>query len=148
MSGADSTVAYHGLTTEAAHAAVAAAIAHASGLGIRINAAVVDASGVLMAFLRMEGAFLHSIDIAVDKAYTSASFGFATERWPGIVAGEPALALSLPQRPRLVMLGGGVPAYEGARCLGAIGVSGGSADQDGACAFAALAAIGLREQPH
>ena len=61
------------ITAEAAHAAVAAACAMAGELGIRVNAAVTDASGVLAAFLRMPGAFLHSVDIAIDKAYTAAA---------------------------------------------------------------------------
>lgn len=141
-----STVPLRNLSSEAAHAAVAAAVAHARGLGIRVNAAAVDASGVLLAFLRMDGAFLHSVDIAIDKAYTAAGFGFATEGWAAAMAGDEMLKAALSVRPRLVVVGGGVPAYEGAQRVGALGVSGGSAEQDAACARAALAAIGLAEQ--
>ena len=39
-----------------------------------------------MAFLRMPGAFLHSVDIAIDKAYTAASFGFPTHQWMGLLS--------------------------------------------------------------
>ena len=53
---------------DAAAAATTAAVRWAHEAGIRINVAVVDAGGNLAAFLRMPGAFLHSIDIAVDKA--------------------------------------------------------------------------------
>ena len=131
------------ITASAASLACQAAVAHAEVLGIRINVAVTDASGVLAAFLRMPNAFLHSIDIAIDKAYTAASFGFPTSQWPQVLAGDEALRLGLPLRPRLVVFGGGLPiAVEGAR-LGGIGVSGGSAEQDEACARAGLQALGL-----
>jgi uncharacterized protein GlcG (DUF336 family) len=66
------------ITAEAALQAVQAAVAQAGALGIRINVAVTDPSGTLAAFLRMPGAFLHSVDIAIDKAYTAAGFGFST----------------------------------------------------------------------
>lgn len=131
------------ISTTAAHAAVAAAVAKAQALGILINVAVTDASGQLMAFLRMNGAFLHSIDIAIDKAYTSASFGFPTSQWPAILDGDEALRLGIVHRPRLVVFGGGLPIRSGENCLGGIGVSGGSAEQDELCAAAGLVALGL-----
>lgn len=135
------------LTDEAAHVAVAAAVAHARSLGVRVNVAVADTSGLLMGFLRMPGSFLHSIDIAIDKAYTAASFGFATERWPALLEGDAGLRAGMPQRARLVPFGGGVPMYAGPDCVGAIGVSGASAEQDAMCARAGLAALGLSDQP-
>ncbi|HRM48068.1 MAG TPA: heme-binding protein [Alicycliphilus sp.] len=131
------------ITAEAANAAVLAAVAKAGELGIRISAAVTDASGVLAAFLRMPGAFLHSVDIAVDKAYTAAGFGFATSQWAGILQGDEALRLGMPVRPRNVVFGGGLPMREGGVLIGGIGVSGGSAEQDEICARAALVALGL-----
>lgn len=131
----------------AAQTAAAAACAAAEAQGLRINVAVVDTGGVLAGFLRMPGAFLHSVDIAIDKAYTSASFGFATSQWPQVLAGDEALRLGLPLRPRLVVFGGGLPIVEpgpdGGALIGGIGVSGGSAEQDEACARAGLAALGL-----
>ncbi len=141
------TALQHTLTEEAAHTAVAAAVAHARVLGVRVNVAATDGSGLLMAFLRMPGSFLHSIDIAIDKAYTAAGFGFATECWPALLENDVALLAAIPQRPRLVVLGGGVPIYAGPDCVGAIGVSGASAEQDAACARAGLAAIGLSDRP-
>lgn len=131
------------LTAEAAAIATRAAVTHAEALGIRINVAVTDASGVLAGFLRMPGAFLHSIDIAIDKAYTSASFGFPTSQWAQILAGDEVLRLGLPLRPRLVVFGGGLPIVEAGQRIGGIGVSGGSAEQDEDCARAGLAALGL-----
>ena len=74
-----------GITAAAAIAAVQAAVNHATEKGWKINVAVADRSGNLMAFLRMPGAFLHSIDIAIDKAYTTTSFGFPTKDWMSIV---------------------------------------------------------------
>ena len=131
------------ITAEAAAAACQAATAHAETLGIRINVAVTDASGTLCGFLRMPGAFLHSIDIAIDKAYTAASFGFPTGQWMDILSRNEALRIGLPQRPRLVVFGGGLPIVDGGERIGAIGVSGGSAEQDEACAAAGLEALNL-----
>ena len=96
------------ITAAAAAAATQAAVAKAEALGIRINVAVTDASGTLMAFLRMPGAFLHSIDIAIDKAYTAASFGFPTSAWGAALANDELLRAGLNARPRLVLFGGGV----------------------------------------
>ena len=131
------------ITAQAASTACHAAIAHAEALGIRINVAVTDASGTLAAFLRMPNAFLHSIDIAIDKAYTAASFGFPTSQWPEILAGDEALRIGIVHRPRLVVFGGGLPVKEDGALIGGIGVSGGSAEQDEACARAGLEALGL-----
>lgn len=131
------------ITAQAAITACQAAIAHAESLGIRINVAVTDASGTLTGFLRMPSAFLHSIDIAIDKAYTAASFGFPTSQWPEILAGDEALRLGIVHRPRLVVFGGGLPVKESGALIGGIGVSGGSAEQDEACARAGLEALGL-----
>lgn len=137
------SITQHQITAEAASAACRAALAHAEAQGLRINVAVTDASGTLMAFLRMPGAFLHSIDIAIDKAYTASSFGFPTSQWAGAVAGDELLRIGLNQRPRLVMFGGGLPIIEAGVRIGGIGVSGGSADEDEDCARAGLAALNL-----
>jgi uncharacterized protein GlcG (DUF336 family) len=131
------------ITAEATHHALAATVAHANALGIQINVAITDRAGVLAGFLRMPGAFLHSIDIAIDKAYTSASFGFPTAAWKDILKNDEMLKVGLAERPRLVIFGGGLPIVaEGVR-IGGIGVSGGSAEQDEECARAGLEAIGL-----
>lgn len=138
------SVAQRAITAEAAAAAVQAAVAHAASLGIRINVAVTDASGVLAGFLRMPGAFLHSVEIAIDKAYTAASFGLATSQWRAVLAGHsPAVREGLVLRPRFIAFGGGLPAIEGGERIGAIGVSGGSEAQDEAIARAGLCALGL-----
>ncbi len=137
------SVAQRHVSAQAAHAACAAAVAHAESLGIRINVAVTDGSGVLAAFLRMPGAFIHSVDIAIDKAYTASSFGFATAQWVQILRDDEALRLGIVHRPRIVTFGGGLPLREAGELIGGIGVSGGSAEQDEDCARAGLRAIGL-----
>jgi uncharacterized protein GlcG (DUF336 family) len=135
---AQSTVAW-----QAAAAAVAAAVTRAEALGARINAAVVDRAGLLIAFLRSPGAPLHSIDIAVDKAYTAASFGLPTGEWLAELERHhsPAVRLALPLRPRLVVFGGGLPIEVAGERVGGIGVSGGSEEQDLECARAGLRAL-------
>ncbi len=131
------------ISADAANQALAAAVAHARELGIAINVAITDSAGVLAGFLRMPGAFLHSIDIAIDKAYTSASFGFPTAMWKQILANDEMLRIGLAERPRLVIFGGGLPIVADGVRIGGIGVSGGSAEQDEECAQAGLKAIGL-----
>ena len=85
---------------EAASTAVAAAARWADEAGIKVNIAVVDSGGNLAAFLRMPGAFLHSIDIAIDKAYTAAGFGLPTAAWSEALATHsPAVRQGIPMRP-------------------------------------------------
>ena len=132
-----------GITAEAACALVQAAVRHAESKGWRINVAVVDRGGNLMAFLRMPGAFLHSIDNAIDKAYTSASFGFPTKRWMSLIGHDEGMKLGFAATPRLIVFGGGLPLKAGDDWIGGIGVSGASETEDEECARAGLAAIGL-----
>ena len=134
-----------GIGWEAASQAVAAALRHAQSHGWRINAAVVDRGGNLMAFARMPGAFLHSIEIAIDKAYTAASFGFPTKAWMGAIGHDEGMKLGFSARPRLVVFGGGLPIRFGDDWIGGIGVSGASESEDEQCARAGLAAIGLEK---
>lgn len=133
-----------GITTEAASAACAAAVAFAAAKGWKINVAVVDRGGNLMAFLRQPGAFIHSINIAIDKAYTSASFGFPTKAWMGAIGHDDGMKFGFSNQPRLIVFGGGLPVPgEGSEWIGGIGVSGASESEDEECAKAGLAAIGL-----
>ena len=131
------------ISWEAAHAAVEAAVQEAQRLGVRINVAVADASGNLVAFLRMPGAFPQSIAIAIDKAYTAGGFGFPTGDWMKVVGDNEGMKLGFSAQPRLIVFGGGLPIRSGGALLGGIGVSGGSAEQDEACARAGLKALGL-----
>lgn len=132
-----------GISAEAAATAVQAAVRYAEAKGWKINAAVVDRSGNLMAFLRQPGAFIHSIQIAIDKAYTSASFGFPTKAWMGAIGHDEGMKLGFAAQPRLIVFGGGLPIPAGDSWIGGIGVSGASQTEDEECAQAALAALGL-----
>lgn len=128
----------------AAHRTVEAAVREAERLGVRVNVAAVDAAGHLAAFVRMPGAPLHSIDIAIDKAYTAASFGLPTGHWHDeLQAHSPAVREGIVLRPRFVAFGGGLPVVEAGWVIAGIGVSGGSEAQDEACARAGLAALGF-----
>lgn len=137
------TASIPGITAEAACTAVQAAVRHAEANGWRINVAVVDRGGNLMSFLRMPGAFIHSIDLAIDKAYTSASFGFPTKAWMGAIGHDEGMKLGFSATPRLIVFGGGLPIKSGDDWIGGIGVSGASEAQDEECAHAGLKAIGL-----
>lgn len=132
------------LSWTAGATAARAACAEAERLGIRINVALVDAAGTLVAFLRMPGAFLPSVEIAIDKAYTAAGFGLPTGTWPELLQQHSvAVRDGLPRRPRVVMFGGGLPVRVGEVCVGGIGISGGSESEDEACARAGLVALGV-----
>lgn len=138
------SVAARAIDWPAAQRAVEAAAREAARLGVRVNVAMVDASGHLAAFVRMPGAPLHSIDIAIDKAYTAASFGLPTGRWHDeLQTHSAAVREGIVLRPRFVAFGGGLPVVEDGGRIGGIGVSGGSEAQDEACARAGLEALGL-----
>jgi uncharacterized protein GlcG (DUF336 family) len=128
---------------QAAARAAQAAAAQAQALQCAVNIALVDGAGTLAAFIRMPGAPLHSVDIAIDKAYTAASFGVATSRWTELLAGHsPAVRDGLLRRPRFVAFGGGLPLVAHGQRIGAIGVSGASEQQDEEIARAGALAIG------
>jgi uncharacterized protein GlcG (DUF336 family) len=120
------------------------AVKKAEELNISINVSVVDNKGLEMAFLRMENSFIHSIDIAKDKAYTSASFGFPTDTWTSIFKQMPHLEQGFSNRDRLIPFGGGLPIFDEDVKIGAIGVSGGTEEEDIICAKYAIEQIGLK----
>jgi len=134
------------ISTEAALAAVQAAVKAGAAMGCKINAAVVDAGGNLVAVLRQNGAFLHSIGIAQDKAYTAVSFGMPTGQFYGLIKDNPALRDGMAQRERMVAFAGGFPILQDGQVIGGIGVSGASEEQDCQCAQAGLDAIRAIEE--
>ena len=137
------TITRQSISSEAAYRAVGAAVAKGHELGTRMNAAVVDIGGNLVAFLRADGAFLQSIGIATDKATTAAGFGCASDALYGLIKDNAALRDGLALRPNTVLFGGGLPMVVDGEVVGGIGCSGGSEEQDTECARAGLAAIGL-----
>ena len=114
-----------------ARAVLEASVERAHLLGVPVNIAVADRAGNLLAFARLDGAPLMSASIAQDKAYTVSAFnGMPTHEWFQPNPDEPALREGIVHRDRLVIFGGGVPIIRNGETVGAVGVSGGSAEQD------------------
>lgn len=119
-----------------------AAVARAESMGVPVCLAVTDRSGSLLAYLRMDGAPLLSEQLARDKAYTVAAFsGRPTHEWWDAIADDPAVRSGLGCVDRLVIFGGGVPIRSSGELVGAVGVSGGSAEQDREIAEAGAAVL-------
>ena len=129
------------ITQEASDHLIEAATAKAEEMGVPMCISVVDESGNLKAFRRMDGAALLSIDIATNKAYTAVSFGMPSHGWYDFIKNDPPLLHGIVHTPRLVVFGGGYPVSENDQVIGAIGVSGGHYEQDMVVAEAALAAL-------
>jgi uncharacterized protein GlcG (DUF336 family) len=130
------------ISSDLAHRIVAAAEAKAAEMGVPMNIAVCDESGVLKAFSRMDGAALLSVQIAQDKAYTAVGFGMPTDGWHEFIKDDPPLADgAVGGIDRLVIFGGGFPIRLGTQLIGAVGVSGGHYSQDMEVAQAGLAVI-------
>jgi uncharacterized protein GlcG (DUF336 family) len=130
------------LTALQAQAVVAAAAARATEIKAPMNIAVLDAGGHLKSFLRMDGAVLGSMDIAMKKAKTAVLFEINSEAvWEYCKPGAPAEGLQL-TNDILVTFAGGIPlkTREG-ELLGAIGISGGEVSQDAQVAMAGAAAF-------
>jgi uncharacterized protein GlcG (DUF336 family) len=119
---------------------VEAAVAKAKSLEVPQVVAILDESGLLEAFCRMDGAPLISIEVAQNKAYT-ALLGAPSQDFFNRIKEDPALLAGVPHIPRIVTFGGGLPIRLDGVVAGGIGVSGGSVDQDVACAQAAIDAI-------
>jgi uncharacterized protein GlcG (DUF336 family) len=121
---------------------IEAAERKADEMGHPFVIAIVDESGVLKAFSRMDGAALLSIQVAQDKAYTAVGFGMATDQWHEFVKGDAPLAMgAAPGIDRLIVFGGGYPIKIGDAIVGAIGVSGGHYTQDMEVAQAGLSVV-------
>jgi uncharacterized protein GlcG (DUF336 family) len=112
-------------------------------IGVPMVIAVVDDGGNLVALQRMDGALLVSIDIAVNKAYTAVTVKVATHVLATLAQpGQPLFGIHNAAGGRIVIFGGGFPLKSGGEIIGGIGVSGGSVEQDIACAEAALTRLG------
>ena len=128
------------ITLELAGRMAAAALVKATDLGAPVSVAVVDAGGHLVTFARMDGAEIAGPTLATDKAFTAVAHRIATaELGPLTVDGGPLQGMQANGGGRYVVFAGGLPCWEGSRVVGAIGVSGGSAEEDAAIAEAGLA---------
>ncbi len=126
------------LSLDVAKKMAAACEAKAKQEGWKMNIAIVDTGGNLKFFLRQDDAFLKSIEIAQLKAGTSAGFPFSTKQIGEITTKVPGIA----HVPGIVTFEGGLPIMTAdGKQLGAIGVSGATAEQDGVCAQAAIDAV-------
>jgi uncharacterized protein GlcG (DUF336 family) len=121
---------------------IAAATAKAEELGQPMNIAVVDAGGNLLAFERMENAWLGSIDIAQKKAFTSRAFDITTrDLGTHSQSGNQFFGIHASNDGKIMIFAGGIPFKLDGKVVGAIGVSGGSGEQDHAVAEAGAAAL-------
>ena len=128
------------ISAELAQKMVDAALAKANAIGVPVDIAILDDGGNLKAFNRMDGAPILSIEIAQNKAYT-ALFGLPTQDFFNFIQGNPSLLAGIPQVARVAAYGGGLPIKVDGAIVGAIGVSGGTVQNDVDCAQAALGVV-------
>ena len=130
------------LTMDKALLIIEGAIEKAKKIGQPMNIAVVDVGANLTAFTRMDGAWLGSIDISIKKAYTSRAFDIATKDLAAhSQSGGQFFGIHASNDGRIMIFAGGIPLKKGGKVIGAIGVSGGSGEQDHAVAEAGALAL-------
>lgn len=130
------------LTLEGARAVLAAAAAKTAEMGLAVNVAVTDTGGHLLAFERHNGATVMSSQVAQDKAYSVAILGGApTDKFFDVIKDDPAVREGIVHQHRLIAFGGGLPLMVDGNFVGAIGVSGGTAEEDRIIAAAGAAAL-------
>src|SRR6201746_2438322 len=123
------------VTLDEARRVIAAAEREAQSNGQPSNIAVVDAGGNLVAFVRMDGAWLGSIDISVKKAWTSRAFDIETKALGKLSQpGEDFYGIQQSNDGKVMIFAGGVPLKRNGVVVGAVGVSGGVGKQDQAVA--------------
>jgi uncharacterized protein GlcG (DUF336 family) len=126
------------ITLERAEAAIAAAAAEAKRRDWKMNIAIVDGSGNLVAFQRMDGAQMASIAISQHKARAAATFRRETKAFEAGVQGGNTYQLTLDG---IIASRGGIPIVEAGKLIGAIGCSGGAGSQDEVVCKAGAATI-------
>ena len=127
---------------ELARKIIAAAEKKAVEIGQPMNIAVADAGGNLVAHVRMDGAWLGSIDISINKAFTARAFDIATKDLAQhSQSGGQFFGIHVSNHGRIMIFAGGIPLKSGGKVVGAIGVSGGSGVQDQTVAEAGAAAF-------
>lgn len=125
-----------------ARTVIAAAEKKASEIGQPMNIAVADAGGNLVSHVRMDGAWLGSIDISINKAYTSKAFDIQTKDLAeNAQPNQQFYGIHASNHGRIMIFAGGIPLVSNDQIVGAIGVSGGTGEQDQAVAEAGAAAL-------
>ena len=134
------------LTLADARQIIAAAEQRATEIGQPQNIAVVDAGGNLVAHVRMDGAWIGSIDISINKAYTARAFDISTKDLAdNAQPGQQFYGIQISNHGRVMVFAGGIPLRRDGQIVGAIGVSGGDGDQDQTTAEAGADALGSIE---
>ncbi len=130
------------ISADQAHAIVAAAMKKAEETGTKMDIAVVDAGGNLKAFIRMDGAWLGSIDISIKKAKTARYFDMPTGEIGKLSQpGGPLYNIEV-SNGGLITFPGGIPLKDAdGTIIGAIGVSGSTVENDHTVAEAGVAAL-------
>jgi uncharacterized protein GlcG (DUF336 family) len=129
------------MNLEDAKRVIAAAEKKAKDIGQPMNIAVADEGGNLVAHVRMDGAWLGSVDISIKKAYTSRAFDISTKDLAThSQSGGQFFGIHASNDGKIMIFAGGVPLKRGGKVVGAVGVSGGSGDQDHSVAEAGAAA--------
>ena len=136
------TTSSHTVTLAEARTIIAAATAKAEEIGQPMNVAVVCSGGYLLAFERMHGAWIGSVDIAQKKAWTSRAFDIETGTLGTLSqSGDQFFGINASNDGKVMIFAGGVPLKRDGKVIGAIGVSGGLGAQDQAVAEAGAAAL-------
>ena len=132
-----------GVSLEEARRVIRAGQEKATEIGQPMNIAVVDAGANLVAFERQEGAWLGSINISINKAFTARAFDIETKTLgENSQSGDQFFGIHVSNHGRVMVFAGGVPLKRGGEVVGAVGVSGGSGKKDQDVAEAAAAAFG------
>ena len=127
---------------EDARRVIAAAEKKAEEIGQPMNIAVADAGGNLVAHVRMDNAWIGSVDISIKKAWTSRAFDITTKDLAdNSQSGDQFFGIHASNNGRVMIFAGGIPLKKDGTVVGAIGVSGGSGEQDHAVAEAGAAAF-------
>jgi len=130
------------ITLADARRIIAAAEKEAEQIGQPMNIAVVDAGGNLVAHVRMDKAWIGSVEISINKAWTSRAFDIATKDLAGLSqSGDQFFGIHASNHGRVMIFAGGIPLKKGDEVVGGVGVSGGSGAQDHAVAEAAVRAL-------
>ena len=130
------------ITLDDARRVISAAEKKAREISQPMNIAVVDGGGNLVSHVRMDGAWLGSIDISINKAFTARAFDISTaELAQNSQPGQQFFGIHVSNHQRVMIFAGGVPLRRDGSIIGAIGVSGGNGNQDEAVALAGASAI-------
>lgn len=131
-----------GITLAQAKSLIEAAERKAQEIGQPMNIAVVDAGGNLVSHARMDGAWIGSIDISINKAFTSRAFDISTkDLGDNSQPGQQFFGIHASNGGKIMVFAGGIPLKKDGQVVGAIGVSGGSGEQDQQVAEAGAAAF-------